>query len=416
MAFLILSLLIITSLVAGHRALSGSSDFDVYYYAGKAVSERAPLYTIAGHSVNSSGSPFVYPPFFAFLMAPLAALPIYQAAILWNIISLCSFLGALFLIIQIIGFEKDLKTRLHEKNIVWLFLFAALVITVLIDNLAMAQVNCFVFFLVMLGVFYLRKSRDFLSGFWIGIAACVKLFPAIFFPYYVIERKWKALLGALAALILCAAIVPAAFTGVSRSMELHQQWFQETLKAQATPKTLAFYSTQLNPSHQDLRAAVFRWVIDWEFRERTGGPNGREFIFRTPLRLSEEQAGYAANAAIGIAVLILFIILIKTSRKPGKNIFLYSISLILTTMVLVSPKARSHFFVFLVFPWSVLIEQMIACGKNKRREKQVFLISAFFYFAQGVKYLKFLGFGALSVLTLWIYFVVKLAKPAKEDA
>jgi len=414
-AVLILLILIITSLVAGHRVISGSSDFDTYYYAGKAILNNLALYTISEHSVNLSKSPFIYPPFFAFFITPLSMIPIYQAAVMWNAISLLSFLGTIFLIIRIMGIRQDLKSRVYEKNLPWLILLAALATAALMDNLVMAQVNCLVFLMVALGIYFLNQSRDFLSGFWIGMAACVKLFPAIFFPYFLIKWKWKSLLGGFLALVLCAGIVPGLASGLAKNIELHRQWFQETIRPHMMPQTLAFYSNQLNPSHQDLKAVVFRWVIDWEHRENTGGPHGREFFFRPPIRLSEKQAGLTGNLAVGFVFLTFIFLAVKTSRTPDKTGFLNLISFMVTTMVLISPKARSHFFIFLIFPWSVLANQITASAKGKLREKQTLLISAFFYFAQGIKYFKFLGFGAFSALALWIYFALKLNKPAREN-
>ncbi len=408
--FLILTILAVTSLVAGHRALSGSSDFDTYYYAGKAILEGLPLYTISQHSVNLSQSPFVYPPFFAFFITPFSILPIYFAAAAWNAFSLFSFLAALFLM----GRMMNLTFYPDQKNIVWGIIFIVLSAAVLIDNLVMGQVNCFVFFLAIFGIYLLEKARDFWSGFWIGVAACIKLFPAIFFPYFLIRRKWSALLGGLAAALVCICLVPGASFGISKTIELHRQWIDETIRPHMMPKTLAFYSNQLNPSHQDLKAVVFRWVIDWRHREATGGPHGREFFFRLPYGLSEKQSGTAGNAAVGFIFLSFIFIMIKNGRMKDKESFLYTVSLILTTMVLVSPKARSHFFVFLTFPWLVLVNQISVCAKNRKTEKRFLLTSAVFYFAQAVKYFKFLGFGAFSALTLWIYFTYKLAK-GKND-
>ena len=406
--------------ISSHRAVNGSSDFDTYYFAGRSVLEDKPIYTVARHAVNLSKSPFVYPPFFAYLISSLTLLPISWAASLWNFLNVFFFLGSLVLLHRLLADKEGKMVWFQKPALFWKGVFWVLALSVLIDNLVMAQVNIFVFFLILLAIERYLNKQEIESGFWLGVASAIKLIPLIFLFYFLIKRKWNVCVGGFIAFVLCFWLFPLLTVGAARSTDHSRAWVDETIRDQTEPRTLGFYSTQLNPSHQNLQAVVFRWVIDWEFRERTGGPNGRAFLLRTPIRLSEVQAGHAARAASGLLFLVLCLALIGRKREgeKSKDVFLSEIGCLLSAMVLLSPKMRSHFFVFLIFPWAMLVRSVVQ-GKNRkviRAAKRTLIASALFYCLQGFRYLKFLGAGAFSALALFIFFAATLLKRREVPA
>ena len=402
------------SAVAARRAMSGSSDFDVYYYAAKSAAYGNPLYTLDRHSTNQSGGPFVYPPFFAFLMTPFTLVPIGAAAALWALINLALFIGCIRLALSMFSKPFSFSDRFTSKKTVWLVSFIAVVLLWFFDNVAMAQVNILVLFLILLSLRLYLKNQKVAAGFFLGISAVIKLIPLLFLPYFIIKREWKYTFGFLLAL-LPAFLVPMAAIGLPKSVDYHKSWIEETLKDHTQPKTLGFYASQLSPSHQNLQAVLFRLLIDWEFRERTGGPNGKRFIFRTPLRLTEVQA---ANVSRGIVVglaIVLFFLLWRTQKYHS---FLVAVSVLFCAMVVLAPKVRSHFFIFLLLPFSILAREILLKNQTKnenRMEKMVLVSSVAFYFLQGIKYVKFLGAGCWAALILFLYFLIRLFKREKES-
>ncbi|PIQ86472.1 MAG: hypothetical protein COV74_04665 [Candidatus Omnitrophica bacterium CG11_big_fil_rev_8_21_14_0_20_45_26] len=411
LVILMLALMGATVGISHHRALSGSSDFDVYYYAGRAALDSKPIYTIDRRAVNQSKSPFVYPPFFACFIAPFTLLPIGISAGLWNLLNLFWFGWCLFLIKHLVHLPGQRYPSKH--NLGWYLLFGALTVFILFDNIAMAQVNILVFFLVLLGLNAMEQNRWGRAGFWIFAAAAIKLIPIIFFVYFAVKRKWRALAGGLGGFLFCFIAFPCLLVGPSQAWRYHHQWYEETLKDQATPLTLPFYSTQLNPSHQNLQAAFFRWVIDWEFRERTGGKHGKEFHYRPPIRLSERQASYLSQAVV-LLMFFYYVFCIMRTRDQTKNRRLMVSCLTLISMILLAPKTRSHFFVFLLLPWAVLVTQVIS-GSQKRKAQFIFLSSAAFYLLQGFSYAKFLGVGSFTALVLFFYFTTQLNQHHGHD-
>jgi len=393
--------------VSSHRALSGSSDFDVYYDAGRAIRTANPVYTVDRRAVNTSGSPFVYPPFFACLISFFPLLPIPIAASLWNLLNVFFFLQGVILIHKMLG-KPDLSRLKLEPQVGWVGLVLLLSLIALVDNIAMAQVNPLIFFLVMLGLEQYRQRAAWRGGFWLGVATSIKLVPLIFFVFFLIERNRKVLVGGVVAALICFWLLPSFLVGQARNAEYHRAWFHETIQDHLTPLTLPFYATQLNPSHQNLQAVLFRLIIDWEHREATGGPHGKEFHFRTSLRLSEAWAGHVSGGLCAMLFLIFCWALFRAERHT-QTLWMFGsmMSCIITAMLLLSPKVRTHFYVFLCFPWLVMLHRIVGMklkGNLLSAEKRTLLSSSLLYFLLAIPYCKFLGMGAWSVLILFVHF------------
>jgi len=414
LGFLLLALVGVTIGVSSHRAVSGSSDFDVYYHAGKALLEKTSIYTVERHTVSASKSPFVYPLFFACLMAPLTIFSIAWSASIWNMLNLFLFFINIKLILKITKFSVDRITI--RKNWHWVLLISTLTAITLIDNIAMAQANILIFFLSLLGIERFQSGKPTQAGLWLGFATAIKLIPLIFFVYFFIKRQWRVLWGGVIAFIITFGLVPFLFVG-SKTVIYHAQWFQETVQDHATPLTLPFYSTQLNPSHQNLQAVAFRWLIDWEFRERTGGDHGKEFFFRPPWRFDERSASQIVQW-LNVAFFLFFCMLLVLDRRTDNDqrSFADVIALTLTAMMLFAPKTRTHFYVFMLFPWWILFQRVVQPKDepDKQLASSSFLVSCCFYFLQGIQYCKFLGTGAWSVLVLFIYFTHSLFRKGSQ--
>lgn len=142
---------------------------------------------------------FVYPPFAALALAPLAALATDPEK--WTLLALS--IGVLALIawriLRLAGLRGDLRLALAS---------AALAVTV-VDiepvqaTLWWGQINVLLMALVLLDL--LRPSGSRWRGIGLGLAAGIKLTPLIFLPYLLLTRQWRA--SAAAALTFVATVV-----------------------------------------------------------------------------------------------------------------------------------------------------------------------------------------------------------------
>ncbi len=201
------------------------ADFRSFYLAGRAARVRADLYDVATLTRLGASQklgrpyPYLYPPFFAYAMTPLAALPAAAAAALWSVTGAC-VLGA--------GLAVHVRTlhRAHEapgaagggtRGAAELATLAALLLALLPlrDNIAMGQVNLVVLGAVLLALGALAAKRDMLAGTALAVAALIKVTPAIFLLLFLARRRYRAAaafcgaMAGLAAATLALGALPA---------------------------------------------------------------------------------------------------------------------------------------------------------------------------------------------------------------
>ena len=181
-------------------------DLDVYAAGGRAVLTGQSLYD-DGFDVRGAHLPFTYPPLAAMLFAPLSLLPHSVAAVIMLAVSTAALWWCIHRIVDMLGLAEYLG---GSKG--WLstgLLALALVTEPVRQTLMFGQINIVLMFLVLADVFGRRSLR----GWGVGLAAAIKLTPAVFGLYFLITRQFKAaamsVATGIAATLLAALVLPA---------------------------------------------------------------------------------------------------------------------------------------------------------------------------------------------------------------
>ncbi|HYN67101.1 MAG TPA: glycosyltransferase 87 family protein [Ornithinibacter sp.] len=157
-------------------------DLDVYVAGGRAVLDRSDLYAVSVHDL-----PFTYPPFAAVLFAPLALLPDVVARVVLTLVSL----AALATVVEVLRRRLALTPLQVVPTVL-----VVLALEPLLRTLLLGQVNAVLIALVVLDCFVVPERH---RGWLIGVAAGIKLTPAIFVVWLLLRREWGAALRAAAA-------------------------------------------------------------------------------------------------------------------------------------------------------------------------------------------------------------------------
>ena len=157
-------------------------DLDVYRSAGATLLEGGDFYALPGPL------PFLYPPFAALLAVPLTLLPGAAVEIGWTVVAVLAVLAVLHRL-GISGWRLSL-------------LGAACVYFVepMSETLAFGQPGIFLMALVILDLVpgpTVLPRRILPPGVLTGLAAAVKLTPAIFVIYLIAVRRWRAAIAAV---------------------------------------------------------------------------------------------------------------------------------------------------------------------------------------------------------------------------
>jgi alpha-1,2-mannosyltransferase len=234
---------------------------------------------------------FTYPPFGAITMLPMAYLP-------WGVVTKLATVATLLCSLVLLAWFLDpliARQRWSRWYVIGVFAALAAVFEPLRETVLFGQVNLMLVALVtgdyLFGV--LRGRRW--GGIGIGLAAAIKLTPAIFILYLVLTKRWRAagLASATAAVatIFATAVAPDA----SRVFWTEALWDTNRVGnlASVANQSLRGAVGRLDPYHTSTKLwllVVLITLVVWAWRVRRAARNGDEVL------------GYALTAVVGCLI------------------------------------------------------------------------------------------------------------------
>jgi len=184
-------------------------DLSIYASGGAAVLHGVPLYQLR----FAFGLRFTYPPFAALLFAPLDWLPVTAGRVLVTAATVVALPVTSYLVLRLppgpAWFRRDQAAQLALA-----FSAAAIWLEPERTNLKYGQVNVLLTLLVLADLAWIERNRDRgLGGALIGIAAGIKLTPALFAVYLLATRRYRAAATAGAAFAATVAVAFALVPG-----------------------------------------------------------------------------------------------------------------------------------------------------------------------------------------------------------
>jgi alpha-1,2-mannosyltransferase len=208
---------------------SGLLDLRVYLAGGEAWRAGTDLYTADFQA--PLGLPFTYPPFAAMLFSGLTPLPVPIIAVLFTAAGIALFTAACTAAAQRVQAGLGLAAL-------------CLVLEPLRGGLDLGQINMILIGFVAADCLLPRTPWP--RGALVGIAAAIKLTPAIFVLFFLSRGRWRPALTAVATFTACGLLGWALAPGQSK-----QFWFHAMLD----PERVGGLSYSAN---QSLRGLLFR--------------------------------------------------------------------------------------------------------------------------------------------------------------
>ena len=166
---------------------NGANFVDLHVYIGGAAALDHPgsLYSyVYADQTPDFPLPFTYPPFAALVFYPLHLLPFGLVAFCWQVGIVAALYGVVRVSQRLLGVTAG---EGHRTAMLWTAV--AIWIEPLRSTFDYGQVNV----ILALGVLYAAySSRWWLSGLLVGVAAGVKLTPAVTGLYFLGMRRWGA--------------------------------------------------------------------------------------------------------------------------------------------------------------------------------------------------------------------------------
>ncbi len=260
---------------------------------------------------NSTDRQYIYPLMIAWLFIPLLFVPAVVASFLWYFISVAALLYAIAIVGSLIGLRREEKYLI--AGIVGLFFMS-----IIQSDYMYGQVDCFVFFLLVLGAKWYER-QPVASGGMVGAAIAAKFMPVILLPMIVL-RGWKATAAALGSLLLLAVAIPYCFAG-NHLFDYYAYWYHNNVAAEMTNGDPSYYSSTL--------ACLLAWVFG--------------------LGIAPPILKVACAAALAVFPFLLW--------RRGKLLPAYFLALLL--IPLTATRTESHHFVVLIPGFMLLVSMLV---------------------------------------------------------
>ncbi|MDO3403151.1 mannosyltransferase [Mycolicibacterium neoaurum] len=196
---MLLVLSILARLAWTYLVPNGANFVDLHVYVGGADTLETPgaLYDyVYAEQTPDFPLPFTYPPFAAVVFYPLSLLPFALVAFIWQLGIFAALYGVVRISLNLLGCTDTRPAMAWTAVGIWT--------EPLRSTFDYGQINVV---LVLAVLWAVQSSRWWLSGLLVGLAAGVKLTPAVAGLYFVGVRRW--------GVAVFSAVVFAATIGVS---------------------------------------------------------------------------------------------------------------------------------------------------------------------------------------------------------
>jgi alpha-1,2-mannosyltransferase len=326
----------------------GGNDFTIYRDASLALlEERSPL------DVDM----YIYLPVFAVAMIPFALLPYGAAAVLWAAGSLAGLVWSAWA-------SARLLARPGERSWPWLLWAPTAICLRPIDScFANGQVNLWILALVLLGATALARGRELRGASWLGLAAALKLVPAIFLGWLAARRRWRAALVGGGVAIAVAALAPVPWRSVEGSRADLARWADEV------PGPLPRGGSELHAAWprtpgQSLTGVIYRLVTDEpeQLLDR-----GQPLLPPDPAAL--ERARWAVRILSAAFLALLFLPLLLGPAPLGSTAWVRELALTTSTALLVAPLVHKAHLVWLILPFAANVHATFSEHATSRERR-----------------------------------------------
>lgn len=203
----LLALSVSTRLAWTYLVPNGANFVDLHVYLGGAAALGQPgtLYSyVYADQTPDFPLPFTYPPFAALLFYPLSRVPFGVVALCWQLGTIAALYGVVRISQRLIraGSQPPAGRR---QAMLWTAL--AIWLEPLRSTFDYGQVNVILVLAVLTAA---ASSRWWISGPLVGLAAGVKLTPAVSGLYFAGMRRWRTVAAAAAVFLITVAVSIAA--------------------------------------------------------------------------------------------------------------------------------------------------------------------------------------------------------------
>lgn len=289
---------------------------------------------------------FPTPTFVLMCLVPLWKMGVVAAAAVWAALKIIGIAVVLWLLLRSVGpvvAPASLQAGSpHHKFVVpsgVLVMTLAFSVRALVSDLQHANVNIFVFIWLGLTWWAYVHRRDGWAGIFLSLAIVTKVTPALALIYFAYKRAWKVCVFAAIGLVIFVLIVPGAYIGFAKNVDLLGDWFNMLVR----PFALEGWA-ELSIPNQSLWGVVLRILsnagvlpvehMSWTQAEKVGQKN---------MARPETTTGRMLRPLISLSVVAMLAWACRRRMSDRRDVRgALEFALILLAMMLLSERTWKH--------------------------------------------------------------------------
>ncbi|MGW0040057.1 glycosyltransferase 87 family protein [Gordonia sp. NPDC003376] len=177
-------------------------DLQIYRYGGQFLFHGQPLYDGPMPQANDSLLPFTYPPFAALSFVPMSWLPVRLVSVIFLVLGCALTWWLIRILLRRVG--------CGDLAIGWSMILTgvALQLEPIRITLDLGQINLILAGLVIADTLWDRRPAwaEPYRGVLVGIAAAIKMTPAVLVVYFLVRRQWRAAINVVVGFVVATGI------------------------------------------------------------------------------------------------------------------------------------------------------------------------------------------------------------------
>jgi hypothetical protein len=328
-------------------------DYPLWYWAGRQVLTGGDLHALDENKTFA----FLYPPFAAVMLAPFSLFGRAFSILCIVLVNIASWWAAATLSDRLSG-EKGPKAW-------WVVALPSLLsMPLIIDTFNLGQPNLMLLALMLAGLALLQSERQWSAGAMFALAASLKAFPVAILPYLLWRRRWRAAAAMAIGVGVFLLIVPAPFRGFERNLQEMKTWIEGMVLSANQDGYGQRPSLSWSWKNNSIVAVTHRLLrpLNAEAADPLAKP-----IYVNILDLSYQQVNRVLLAIAGL-IGVGFCAVLPPERRRTLRSDAAEFALLLSLMTIASPIAYAYYFVWLLFPITVLVHRaaLEPCAKARR--------------------------------------------------
>ena len=321
----------------------------LYYYlrfrtdfGGTEIFLRAGDCMLRGEPLGTCSLGFAYPPLLALFMVPLSMLPAWAGNLAWYGVLVATTYGC-FRICETLTVAAFGVT---QRELVWMRLFTVILsLKFVLDVFGNQAYDTLVLFFLLVGLYGLSENKTFLGAFGLAVAAALKATPLLMLVYPLLHRKWKLVALGIALCAVLSFLPDVLLPPKDPNSGYFRSWVVQiagsALFGTRPAEEYAIFQQAAIYFNQSLKAFVYRLL-------EPGNLPWKDVPASTQVIL------YAVYLVYCVAALA---IVLRSMQREGAH--LWGASVVLISMLLLSPISSKSHFIFLLLPHMVIVGYLL---------------------------------------------------------